>query len=536
MNIDPVQILQVQLYSKLMTDLIPQVVLTNTNMIFFALCIVVYNTIQFDFIRKKVSDLYDSYVTHNESYLIIPYHKMTYKTGGFGGAKELHRIIYSDKFHAINHYLSNHMTQNIDKMVESMKHLPVGFYDDTEKNEYMMVPAKKQKILLDAEHKIYFEITIDQDDSQNDEKDSKKEYADKQPKYIYRLFKEGAGHYKELNAFLEKCIAAYEKSTDDATPKIFEYTKSEKDDDDRTRLFFQQYHFHSNKHLDKNVFLENRQEFIEYIDKFSKYIDPVKKAQYDQEYEDSGITYKSGMILHGSPGCGKSCTIRGILNRTGRIGVILRWGLFKTCSEFCAVFRSGKINGKQYKLSDLCFIVEDFDANNDDVLKSRKGDISRFDLPMVENITDTIDTEASDTKEELRKSREKIDMLQKYVAKKDDELTLDCVLNVMDGIIELHGAMIIFTTNHLEKIDPAFTRPGRIDKILHLRNASVKMIREMVEYKYRADLSAYDHYFEKMADYVISPAAVQNTYMNYPSEKIEECLQALVDLCEVSSR
>ena len=101
----------------------------------------------------------------------------------------------------------------------------------------------------------------------------------------------------------------------------------------------------------------------------------------------------------------------------------------------------------------------------------------------------------------------------------------------MDGIIELHGAMIIFTTNHLEKIDPAFTRPGRIDKIVHLGHASVKMIREMVEYKYRADLTAYDHYFEKMADYVISPAAVQNTYMNYPSEKIEECLQALVNLC-----
>ena len=408
MNIDPVQILQVQLYSKLMTDLIPQVVLTNTNMIFFTLCIVVYNTIQFEFIRKKISDVYDSYVTHNESYIIIPYHKMTYKTGGgYAGAKELTRVIYSDKFHAINHYLSNHMTQNIDKMVESMKHVPVGFYDD-EKNEYMMVPAKKQKILLDAEHKIYFEITIDKDDSKNDDKDYNKEYADKQPKYIYRLFKEGAGHYKELNAFLEKCITAYEKSTDDATPKIFEYTKSEKDDDDRTRLFFQQYHFHSNKHLDKNVFLENRQEFIEYIDKFSKYIDPAKKAQYDQEYEDSGITYKSGMILHGAPGCGKSCTIRGILNRTGRIGVILRWGLFKTCSEFCAVFRSGKINGKQYKLSDLCFIVEDFDANNDDVLKTRKCGISNFDLPVIENSAESIDVETIDIAEELRKSRETI--------------------------------------------------------------------------------------------------------------------------------
>jgi chaperone BCS1 len=179
----------------------------------------------------------------------------------------------------------------------------------------------------------------------------------------------------------------------------------------------------------------------------------------------------------------------------------------------------------------LCFIVEDFDANNDDVLKTLKGGISNFDLPVIENSAESIDVEPTDIKEELRKSRETIHALQKYVVKKDDELTLDCVLNVMDGIIELHGAMVIFTTNHLEKIDPAFTRPGRIDKIVHLGHASVNMIREMVTYKYHVDIHPYDHYFAKMVDYKITPAAVQNVYMNYPTEKIEECLQELVDLC-----
>lgn len=528
MNIDPVQILQVQLYSKFINDVISQVLLTNTNMLVAVLCIILYNTIQFDDIRKKITATYTDYVTQNESYIIIPYHTMTYKTGGFGNVKDITRTIYSDKFNAINYYLQHHMTQNIDKMVETMKHVRVGYYDDEKLDEYMMVPAKKQKILLDAQRKIYFEITISEDHSENGEKDSKKEYTDKQPKYIYRIFKHGTGHYKELNDFLNHCISIFEKSKDDSTPKIYEYLKSEQDNDENQKLVFHKYSFHSNKHLDKNVFLENRQEFIEYIDKFSKYIEPAKKAKYDKEYEDSGITYKSAMILYGPPGCGKSCTIRGILNRTNRIGIILRWGLFKTCSEFCAVFRGGKINEKQYNLSDLCFIVEDFDANNDDVLKKRKSETpSAMDVPTLEDAN----TEPADVKEELRKSRETIHALQKYIAKKDDELTLDCVLNVMDGIIELHGAMIIFTTNHLEKIDPAFTRPGRIDKIVHLRHATVQMIREMVTYKYQIDLHPYDHYFAKMVDHKITPAAVQNVYMNYPHEKIEECLQELVDLC-----
>ena len=36
-------------------------------------------------------------------------------------------------------------------------------------------------------------------------------------------------------------------------------------------------------------------------------------------------------------------------------------------------------------------------------------------------------------------------------------------MNILDGIIELHGVMIIISTNHPDKIDEALIRPGRID-------------------------------------------------------------------------
>jgi chaperone BCS1 len=42
---------------------------------------------------------------------------------------------------------------------------------------------------------------------------------------------------------------------------------------------------------------------------------------------------------------------------------------------------------------------------------------------------------------------------------------LSDVLNAMDGLISIDKRVIIFTTNHLEKLDRALIRPGRIDCI-----------------------------------------------------------------------
>ena len=56
-------------------------------------------------------------------------------------------------------------------------------------------------------------------------------------------------------------------------------------------------------------------------------------------------------------------------------------------------------------------------------------------------------------------------------------LTFDCLLNCISGIKQSDGVLLIITTNHIEKVDPALgipnengvsSRPGRIDKVIHL--------------------------------------------------------------------
>lgn len=42
------------------------------------------------------------------------------------------------------------------------------------------------------------------------------------------------------------------------------------------------------------------------------------------------------------------------------------------------------------------------------------------------------------------------------------------LLNVLDGVVETPGRIVIMTTNHPETLDPALIRPGRIDKRINL--------------------------------------------------------------------
>jgi chaperone BCS1 len=73
---------------------------------------------------------------------------------------------------------------------------------------------------------------------------------------------------------------------------------------------------------------------------------------------------------------------------------------------------------------------------------------------------------------ELRSGRnEKSTMVTKENAS-TNVVTLSGLLNVLDGFHAPSGVLFVMTTNHLEKLDTALLRPGRIDYRLFLGKAS----------------------------------------------------------------
>jgi len=545
MHVDPIQIIQVTLYSKIINEFTSNVNQGTLHIALLTAVFFLYKLLNNDDVQIWLQETIHYSRSKSECYITIPYHKRNLTQQSFGVAKENVHISYSNRFHALNYYLEKHAPENISQMVEILKREFKNAYYDSEVIDYVLLPVQNQKIEISKELGIFFEIVVEQEHSEETGDDKKQKKTNINAKnYIYRISKQGKENYSMLKKFLDDCVLEFENETINKTEQqIFEFIKSEKDEEDNTRLSFRATDFKSNKHLDKNIFFENKQLFINYIDKFKNKC--IEKTPHEMEYEDAGITFKAGILLFGEPGCGKSCTIRGILNRTGRHGVLVRWSNIKTCSDFVGIFRSA-INNKKYNLRELCFIFEDFDANKDEVLKKRSdlveesNDTQNHFTPLhIGNAQNDYENPPNSIEEIVKKSNDNQlksvqDMLQTITKSNMDELTLECVLNTIDGIVELHDAMYIFTTNmDIEKLDKAFIRPGRIDYMLELKRASVGVIREMVSYKYRhtdIDINAFEGYFEKMKDRKITPAEVQKIYLKYGPENIENCLQELVDL------
>ncbi len=71
-----------------------------------------------------------------------------------------------------------------------------------------------------------------------------------------------------------------------------------------------------------------------------------------------------------------------------------------------------------------------------------------------------------------------------------DELNLAGLLNVLDGVVDTPDRILVMTTNHPEKLDPALIRPGRIDKKLHLGYMRGPEAADMVSHYFGTTLSS----------------------------------------------
>lgn len=175
-------------------------------------------------------------------------------------------------------------------------------------------------------------------------------------------------------------------------------------------------------------------------------------------YRRLGLAYKMTVILHGLTGSGKTCLIRALAAQYRMNVCILD---LNNISSVQLVAALGAVP------ANSLLLVEDFDAARH--LHSR-----------------TSNTQVED-KKKVKDTRSLSDQVI-------DEFTggnLSGTLNALDGISSLNNVVVFLTTNHLDKIDSAVYRPGRVDHIVELPKPSINAIREHFEYCY-PDIGQYE--------------------------------------------
>ena len=224
-------------------------------------------------------------------------------------------------------------------------------------------------------------------------------------------------------------------------------------------------------------------------------LDDMKKALETGVSRFNGMgSFNVGIMLHGSPGTGKTMVIKAVCNYLQRDAYVVDMKKIKTAKQFRNLFTN-------HEISETIFVFDEFDTvqgiiaersleskDADSVVKPEQSDRETLNRQYMEVLA----LKAVATKETVESLNTELAKIDKKLKELEEALTLETMLTVLDGVSEHRGRVIIATTNFLDRIDSALIRSGRFDLKISMDKFNSEEIRELLSMMFKGIASQDD--------------------------------------------
>lgn len=423
---------------------------------------------------------------------------------------------YSDRFKA----LWNHIIENIEnnatiyKIKENHSNYRTynKYHDDIIKNYDLFMVYQNKHFEIDKDIYVKADVKYENDNIENSKTNIK---TDKITITVYSFNYSLSYLKKYIDNITEKYLSSI-KETRENKRFIYFLDKAELNSDEETKFHcWREDLFESARTFD-NIFFDGKKQLIDKLDFF---------LQNKSWYYEKGIPYSLGIGLHGPPGTGKTSFIKALANYTNRHVVVISLKTIKTKQQLETFFFENTYNDDNTYNSitwdKKILVFEDIDCIGDIILdrnskfneqKNRFKKKCSFD----NSLEKTDDAKIGDILQAVCDLND-TGTATMLSSAKEQLITLDDILNLWDGIRETPGRILIITSNHYDKLDPALIRPGRIDITHELSNASHQTISEIYSHLFGNEID--NEKLKCVKEKFYSPAEIINIYVSNKNEK-----------------